>query len=765
MDKKNKDTIPPRMEINKKNIPMELKESPFWGLWQWRFVRELWTKVPVAPNGSSIDSKSFCFSFKKAMAYYRDLKHVSGIGFFFSKDHDIIGIDFDDCVVDGKIDKAIKKKIEKFGSYWEYSVSGSGIHIIGKGAKLLNGVDRKFVYAGSRYFTFTGNGRGKLKNIAKKTNKYFGKEKLIEQPTTGEKHSDISIKDLYKIVMNIRPDLPEPDWFLVCKAIHFKTEGSEKGWNLFNSWSAGEYCEEDQQYEKYNQEDCVKKWNRCKTKENMVGLPTLRRIESYYPVSKKAENQEIFKNELITKKYNSNELNEDLLPKKLRQAAREIARFNKVPIDPVITTMLMIFSAAINKNVIIQERGGREHNCSMGCIIGMSTGARKSAIDEDLMKPYFEHERDLIRSWEQEKHRNQVAIKLLKRKLKEVENADELKDDDKLEIMTNIEKQIDKKNCARPKLIESDVTEERLSDTLSKNNETIFIQSDDARNTITNITGRYDATSENIYISGITGSPYRRSRIKDDVEIVLFKPCINMCLKVQLDKLQSLVTKNLFKESGLIARLFLKIVEVDICEQVKENKDDVDLDISKMRHYYYALKKVLSYQGKPILVCLSKEAKEERLKFTHEYAALLESDWNDNYDVSNKIVTLSVKMATVISIMKNPKILEDMSKEFSNCCIEISSSEYKIAKKIVKILMSQTLEVLGKLERNTLIEGTKMCLEKIKEYVKNSGNEQFTMTDIKSKYDNNKRPIVDQYINILEEEKIITKNGKYYELN
>lgn len=765
MDKKNKNTIPPKTEIKVKNIPLELKMSPYWGLWKWRFVRGQWTKVPVAPNGSSIDARSYSLSLKKAYKYFKK-SNVSGIGFYFSPDHDFFGIDFDDCVSEGRIRKDVKKIIKKLDSYYEISVSGSGIHILGVGGKSINGVDQKFVYQGSRYFTFTGQGKGELKNISKKTNKIFHKEKLINQATTGEKESNISIADLYRIVMNIRPDLSEPDWFLVCKAIHYKTEGSEKGWKLFNSWSSGKYCKEDQKYSDYTKSDCVAKWNRCKLKGKKVGIPTLRRIESLYPVSVIVARKEIFKkNRLETIKYNSNELKEKYIPKKLRLAVREVARFNKVPIDPVITTILMVFSAAINKKVIIEERGGREHNCSMGCIIGMSTGARKSAIDEDLMRPYFEHEKELIKMWDQEKFKNQVAIKLLKKKLKEVENADELKEEDKLELMTEVEKQIAKKNCGRPKLIESDVTEERLSDTLSKNNETIFIQSDDARNTITNITGRYDSTSENIYISGITGSPYRRSRIKDDVEIVLFKPCINMCLKVQLDKLQSLVTKNLFKESGLIARLFLKVVEVDLGEQIRENKDDVDLDLSEMKHYYYAIKRILSYQGKPILVCLSKEAKEERLKFTHEYADLLKSDWNDNYDVSNKIVTLSVKMATVLTIMNNPSILEEKSKEFENCHIEISLNAYKVAKKIVKILMSQTLEVLGKMEKNSLIEGTQICLNKIKEYLKKSGNKEFTMTDIKSKYDNNKRPMVDQYLNILEEEKLIVKDGKSYELN
>ena len=761
IDKKNLDVIPPKTKVLEENIPDELKKMKYWGLWQWRPINGIWTKVPVSPSGSSIDAKAFCFSFKKAFSYYQKYKHVSGVGFYFSKDHDILGVDFDDCIVDGVIAKKVQKKIDKFGSYWENSVSGTGIHIVGKGAQLLNGVDRKFVYGGSRYFTFTGQGKGKLKNIGKKTNKIFGKEKKIDQPTTGEKESEISIKDLYKIVMNIRPDLPEPDWFLVCKAIHFKTQGSEKGWKLFNSWSAGEYCEPDQEYKQYNESDCIQKWNRCKIKENNVGLPTLRDIESRYPVSEKTNLKITFQKSLKLLEYNQFILTLENIPKNMRETVTEIARFNKVSVDPVITTMLMVFSAAIAKKVKIVERDGLSHNCSMGAIIGMPSGGRKSAIDRPLIYPFKEYEKAKMKEWEQNQANNKAEFKVLTSRYKAIEKDDALDDKEKIDMLAVLEKRLSKLKMGRPKFIESDATEERLSDTLNKNNETMFIHSDDARNTIKNITGRYDSTSENIYITGLTGDTYRRSRVKDDVEIVLYNPCINLSLKVQLDLLRELVTKTSMRESGLLARMFIKVLDDNVAEQFKMDDADRDLDYTKMEAYDKAIKAVLDYEGSVVYARMSKEARLRWIEFSNEYAKRLETDWVSYKDISNKIVSLSVKMATVITVMKNPNILETSRNKFGISSFEISEKSYLMAKNIVMVLMQQTLDVLNKLEENDIIKGAIVLYERL---LADKHRFEWTMSDIKFKYSNNNRTYVESWVNCLLDNGLLELEGIKYSL-
>lgn len=785
MDKTDKSTTPLKTVVQKDNIPNEIKDLKHWGLWGWVFKKGLWTKVPKNKIGEPIDAKLYNLSFKKALKHYKKSDKFDGIGFYFSPDHDVLGIDFDDCYKDGKIiDKKVKKLIKKLGSYYEESPSGSGLHVMGFGASKLNGVDRKYIYAGTRYFTFTGNGaKGTLKDIGEQVNKLFKVEKKIDQATTGKNESPISVGELYSIVMNIRPDLSEPDWYLVCKAIHYKTNGSDIGLKLFLDWSAGVFCKKSQRYKDFNESDCIGKWNRCKKVDNPVGLPTLREVESNYPVkvTKKVSAKHLFKKQLELKNYNSKKLTLKHLPKNVRPAAKETARFNKVDADLVITTMFMITSAAINKKVNIIEKVGLEHHCSMGCLIAMPSGGRKSAIDRPLMKPFIEFEQTKMNEWEKNKVTNEQIVKTLKKKMKLLEASyasDELDVDEhgvpivdevQIEIMTALQKKINQYSVPRPKLIESDATEERLSDSLDKNNETLFIQSDDARNTIKNIVGRYDNNgSENIYITGLTGDTYRRSRVKDDIEIVLNRPCINMSLKVQLDLAKEMVAKGAVRESGLMARIFMKVAESDVPEQYREEEKEKDLDYSKLYGYYNAIQTILEYEGPTITVGLSDKAIEARRLFANEYATMIEDggEWKDYKDISNKIVTLSVKMACVQSLLRSPSQLATAKDGFGIKGFFISESDYCLGRDVVKVLMNQSLEVTRNLEENAIISGAIKLLVKLEADLKlweesDAEKDYWTITDMGYKF--NDREAVARWANCLLENGMLIQDGnKYY---
>jgi primase-polymerase (primpol)-like protein len=94
---------------------------------------------------------------------------MDGVGFVFSEDDDIVGIDFDAVIslVDGAekiIDGDAKRIVDlanQAGAYVEVSPSGAGLHVICRGslprAYKASGVE---VYDTGRYFTVTGHGRG-----------------------------------------------------------------------------------------------------------------------------------------------------------------------------------------------------------------------------------------------------------------------------------------------------------------------------------------------------------------------------------------------------------------------------------------------------------------------------------------------------------------------------------------------------------------------------------------------------------------------------
>jgi hypothetical protein len=86
--------------------------------------------------------------------------HYSGIGFVFSAEDDIVGIDLDKCrnPQTGQVEPWAQAVIDKFATYSEVSPSGRGIHLYLRG-KLPAGPRKKGhieVYESARYFTVTG---------------------------------------------------------------------------------------------------------------------------------------------------------------------------------------------------------------------------------------------------------------------------------------------------------------------------------------------------------------------------------------------------------------------------------------------------------------------------------------------------------------------------------------------------------------------------------------------------------------------------------
>ena len=102
----------------------------------------------------------------------RDKYMFTGLGFVFTDDCGLVGVDIDHCRnEDGSWNETAATILEKWPSYTEVSPSGSGLHIFfrgkmpGKGNK--NSTSGVEMYAAARYFTMTGNHlEGTPENIA-----------------------------------------------------------------------------------------------------------------------------------------------------------------------------------------------------------------------------------------------------------------------------------------------------------------------------------------------------------------------------------------------------------------------------------------------------------------------------------------------------------------------------------------------------------------------------------------------------------------------
>lgn len=151
-------TIP---QYNFDNIPQVLKKIPQWVVWKYEHRKEKITKVPYRADdprvhASSTDPHTWC-SFEVARSTF-SRGGVDGIGFVFSDDLGIVGIDFDHCIEDGQITPDAWEELKEYsGTYAEQSPSGTGVHVLAYG-KIPAGKkhgDRE-MYSSGRYFTCTG---------------------------------------------------------------------------------------------------------------------------------------------------------------------------------------------------------------------------------------------------------------------------------------------------------------------------------------------------------------------------------------------------------------------------------------------------------------------------------------------------------------------------------------------------------------------------------------------------------------------------------
>jgi putative DNA primase/helicase len=147
------------------NIPEQLTERPQWVCWRLEMRDGKPTKVPYTPGterrASSTDLMTWA-TFEEAFAAYEAGEApYDGIGFVFCSADPFVGIDLDDCrnPQTGEVEPWAQKIVDTFAGegYVEASPSGTGVHIIVKGAQ-KEGARRGCVemYGQDRYFSVTG---------------------------------------------------------------------------------------------------------------------------------------------------------------------------------------------------------------------------------------------------------------------------------------------------------------------------------------------------------------------------------------------------------------------------------------------------------------------------------------------------------------------------------------------------------------------------------------------------------------------------------
>jgi RecA-family ATPase len=148
-------------------FPQTLKQLPLWILWRLETRDGAQTKVPYRIDGvrASPTNPNDWTDFETACRAF-DPEKYNGLGFVLRKEDNIVCIDLDECITDGKISDKAMYIVKILNSWTEISQSGKGLHIFVRGKKptdqckvTLNTSEIKAieVYDNARYIALTGN--------------------------------------------------------------------------------------------------------------------------------------------------------------------------------------------------------------------------------------------------------------------------------------------------------------------------------------------------------------------------------------------------------------------------------------------------------------------------------------------------------------------------------------------------------------------------------------------------------------------------------
>ena len=132
METKDKKCLKPKLG----SIPNELKARKQWVCWRIEKRNSKLTKVPYNPKSkhkAKVNDPSTWGSFEEACRRY-EKDSFDGIGFVLTEKDPFVGLDFDDCVIDGFIYPVQMEWVKRLNSYSEISPSGNGLRIIVKGS-------------------------------------------------------------------------------------------------------------------------------------------------------------------------------------------------------------------------------------------------------------------------------------------------------------------------------------------------------------------------------------------------------------------------------------------------------------------------------------------------------------------------------------------------------------------------------------------------------------------------------------------------------
>ena len=297
---------PKALPVLFQNIPLSLRTIPRWLLWNYVEIGEgdkkRWSKIPVQITGkaaSSTNSNTWTDFHSVEAAYVTG--RFDGIGFVFTGDDNIIGVDLDDCF-DDAVNQYTNPELENIAKnidgYQEISPSGTGVKIFTRADINGSHVDHEKgleIYPKGRYFTVTGHKlSGDLPKDVQNVSEYIPERTF---KASGDPFADYNPPlegwDMARVESELLPQF-DPDcgyteWLQVGMCLHHQFQGDIEACEMWDRWSFGDGSVGD-----YTPHACERKWVTFSQKGGGATLRTL-----VFKISQKKRVEALDRGEII----------------------------------------------------------------------------------------------------------------------------------------------------------------------------------------------------------------------------------------------------------------------------------------------------------------------------------------------------------------------------------------------------------------------------------------------------------------------------------
>jgi hypothetical protein len=366
-------------------------------------------------------------------------------------------------------------------------------------------------------------------------------------------------------------------------------------------------------------------------------------------------------------------------------------------------------------------------------VIVLGPANRKSAVFEDVTKPLFEHERDLILGTRERVAEEASEYRMLTSEVAELEKRatkaldDLTRDELKQEAKAKARELASRKPPVTPKRVVDDVTAEVIATILAEQDGRIALLSAEG-GIFETIAGRYTNGTPNIdvFLKSHSGDDLRVDR-RDRSEHIE-KPAITMGLAVQPDVLRGMIDKPGFRGRGLLGRFLYSLPP----STVGHRKIRPDAMPDEARQTYIknvkglaAIEPFTNDDGKaePRLIQLSKDADDYLVSFEEEVESMLSTDGELAFigDWGGKLAGATARLAGILHLAQHA----DSFNLNGRWSAEVSADTLKNAIKIARYLIPHARAAYAEMGADPKIEDAKFVLR----WIEKSGLAEFTKRD------------------------------------